>query len=310
MALIGLTGVGKTSMFNLMTNSKNALGNKIMSQTEECSIGETENNASVYIDTVSLKDSRGDREGRYKVIDFLLSFKDGMDVIFFAVKHGVFGNDDRDLFDETYQRLLTQDAYRNSCLVITSYDRFDPQTNYKYVKNTEKQQQLIAELRKNRHYAYVLDRSEDRVICVNIPSEELIGGEQWDAKLKARNKRKRESSKLRIESFLDSFTPSHYDCENLQQFSQIQKHNDSLQEEKQTLKEQNELLEHQLTREMGQCCAAVQERVKLESLIETAVDRSQWHNVMSFIPILNWYTSYKDVISRSKVKTEMKASKK
>lgn len=236
-----------------MTGLQNKLGNKIVSQTDQCSTGTTADDKFVFIDTVGLKDSRDEHEARYKVIDFLLSFKDGMDVIFFVVQHGVFGNDDRDLFDEIYQKLLTQDAYQNSCLVITNYDKFDPKNDSLYKKNSEKQKMLIDELRKNKNYAYVLEKFENRVFYVDIPPKELTEDEKLDTSVEERNERKRKASQLKIESFLEDFHPPHFDCENLQQLSRIQKDNDRLKEENGELQKENNKLKINLKYETDRC---------------------------------------------------------
>ena len=74
---------GKTSLFNLMSNSKQRLGNSVSSTTKKfisktcCQV--------TYIDTIGFRDTEDENEHRLKVILFLREIRNGFDISMFIL---------------------------------------------------------------------------------------------------------------------------------------------------------------------------------------------------------------------------------
>lgn len=74
---------GKTSLFNLMSNSKQRLGNSVSSTTKKF-ISKTCHQVT-YIDTIGFRDTEDENEHRLKVILFLKEIRNGFDISMFVL---------------------------------------------------------------------------------------------------------------------------------------------------------------------------------------------------------------------------------
>lgn len=193
-ALLGRTDTGKTSTFNLLTGLSQPVGNRICSTTSHCfSHGNV-------IDTPGFGDTRGGDSSHLSLVDFFISLSSGIDLLLYFVRYGAMNTHDLDLFVDIYQRVLSPDAYANSCLVITDYALANlEQVN---VEHSDERQSLLKQLYANEKYAYVLKKFDDRVIFIDVSPHDL---------------NRRMVSKRVLDLLLASFRPtSRFNCQNLQ----------------------------------------------------------------------------------------------
>jgi energy-coupling factor transporter ATP-binding protein EcfA2 len=193
-ALLGRTDTGKSSTFNLMTGLCQPIGNRISSTTRQCF------SHSNFIDTPGFGDTRSGELSHLSLIDFLLSLSSGIDYLFYFVRYGAMNSTDLDLFVDIYKRILSIDAYSNSCLVISDYSL--PNLEQVNVDESEEKNFLLKQLHENDKYSYILEKFDNRVIFIDVSP--------YDAK-------RREISKEIIKKFLCSFQPkTRFNCQNLQ----------------------------------------------------------------------------------------------
>jgi hypothetical protein len=107
---------------------------------------------------------------------------------------------DLDLFVDIYKRILSIDAYSNSCLVITDYSL--PNLEQVNIDESEEKIFLIKQLHENDKYSYILEKFENRVIFIDVSPYDF---------------KRRDISKEIIKKFLSSFQPKNrFNCQNLQ----------------------------------------------------------------------------------------------
>jgi energy-coupling factor transporter ATP-binding protein EcfA2 len=193
-ALLGRTDTGKTSTFNLMTGLCQPIGNRISSTTRQCF------SHSNFIDTPGFGDTRGGESSHHSLIDFFISLSSGIDILLYFVRYGTMNSTDLDLFIDLYKRILSVDAYSNSCLIISDYSL--PNLEQVNIVESEERKHLIEQLHENEKYSYILDKFNDRVLFIDISP--------YDYK-------RREMSKEILTKFLHSFQPiNRFNCQNLQ----------------------------------------------------------------------------------------------
>ncbi|CAF0764625.1 unnamed protein product [Adineta ricciae] len=237
---LGRTGSGKTSLFNLMSNSKQRLGNSVSSTTKKfisktcCQV--------TYIDTIGFRDTEDENEHRLKVILFLKEIRNGFDIIFYCIRMDVFTSDEANLFSEVYETVLTKKAYSNSCLLITFYTR--PDIDEVNTLNSPERQRLLEECRSNSKYNAILDHFEDRIFFVDIRQEENLAdyavGSTRHTQYKTLNDMIHERKQIvykHLEKFIEYFFPERFDCENMKTMRDLIFKNDQLEEQLNELKE-------------------------------------------------------------------------
>ncbi|CAF3439535.1 unnamed protein product [Rotaria sp. Silwood1] len=193
-ALLGRTDTGKTSTFNLMTGLSQPIGNRISSTTHQCY------SYSNFIDTPGFGDTRGGESSHLSLIDFFISLSSGIDILLYFVRYGAMNSTDLDLFVDIYKRILSIEAYSNSCLVITDYSL--PNLEQVNTNEHEERKYLLKQLHDNDKYSYILDKFDHRVIFIDISPY---------------NYKRREISREIIDKFLHSFQPiKRFNCQNLQ----------------------------------------------------------------------------------------------
>jgi hypothetical protein len=69
---------GKTSLFNLLSNSNQPLGNSVSSTTKEFFYKTSETNT--FIDTIGFRDAEDENEHKLKVVLFLKEIRNGFDI--------------------------------------------------------------------------------------------------------------------------------------------------------------------------------------------------------------------------------------
>lgn len=194
-ALLGRTDTGKTSTFNLMTGLNQPIGNRITSTTRQCY------SHSNWIDTPGFGDTRnnGGEICQLSLIDFLLSLSSGIDYLFYFIRYGAINSTDLDLFLDLYKRILSIDAYGNSCLVISDYSL--PNLEQVNIEESEERKSLLEQLHQNEKYAYILEKFDNRVMFIDVsPYDE----------------QRRDISREIIERFLRRFQPKiRFNCQNL-----------------------------------------------------------------------------------------------
>jgi hypothetical protein len=119
-ATLGRTDTGKTSFYNLMTGEKEGLGDHINSRTRICIAKETRDGHFRFIDTIGFKDTQQETESRSKIIDYFISFKDGLDIIFYVTRWQSFTSDEQNIFNDIFKTILTPKAFNNTCLLLTN----------------------------------------------------------------------------------------------------------------------------------------------------------------------------------------------
>ena len=192
-ALLGRTDTGKTSTFNLMTGLNETIGNRISSTTRQCY------SHSNWIDTPGFGDTRGGEISHLSLMDFFLSLSSGIDYLFYFIRYGAINITDLDLFLDIYKRILSTDAYANSCLVISDYSL--PNLQQINVDESEEKRVMLNALHQNEKYAYILEKFDDRVMFIDVSPC---------------NQQRREMSKEIIEKFLRKFQPKmRFNCQNL-----------------------------------------------------------------------------------------------
>lgn len=193
-ALIGRTDTGKTSTFNLMTDLCQPIGNRISSTTHQCF------SHSNFIDTPGFGDTRGEESTHLSLIDFFISLSSGIDILFYFVRYGAMNSTDFKLFIDIYKRILSIDAYTNSCLIITDYSVENlEQVN---IDQSEERKSLLKQLHDNDKYSYILDKFDNRVLFIDVSPYDI---------------KRRNISKEIIKKFLLSFQPKkRFNCQNLQ----------------------------------------------------------------------------------------------
>ncbi|CAF3942920.1 unnamed protein product, partial [Rotaria magnacalcarata] len=75
---LGRTGSGKTSLFNLLSNSNQPLGNSVSSRTKKFFYKKF--HAVTYIDTIGFRDTENENEHKLKVVLFLKEIRNGFDI--------------------------------------------------------------------------------------------------------------------------------------------------------------------------------------------------------------------------------------
>lgn len=193
-ALIGRTDTGKTSVFNLLTGHDRPVGNRISSTTRQCF---THSNI---IDTPGFGDTRGGESTQLSLVDFFISLSTGIDVLLYFVRFGAINSVDLNMFLDVYKRILSVDAYTNSCLVISDYSL--PNLEEVNRNNSEDRSNFIRSLHENEKYSYMLNKFEDRLLIIDASPY---------------NKERRDLSREILKNFLRSFQPKRrFNCQNLQ----------------------------------------------------------------------------------------------
>ena len=193
-ALLGRTDTGKTSTFNLLTGLSQPVGNRISSTTRQCFTH------SSFIDTPGFRDTRGGESSHISLIDFFISLSSGIDILLYFVRYGTMNSTDLDLFIDVYKRILSVEAYTNSCLIISDYSL--PDLEEVNDENTKERQNLLRQLHENDKYSYILEKFDNRVLFIDVSP--------YDQK-------RRDLSKEILRKFLNTFQPKHrFNCQNLQ----------------------------------------------------------------------------------------------
>ena len=178
-----------------MTGLNEPIGNRITSTTRQCY------SHSNWIDTPGFGDTRGSAGeiSQLSLIDFLLSLSSGIDYLFYFIRYGAINSTDLDLFLDIYKRILSIDAYGNSCLVISDYSL--PNLEQVNVDDSEERKCLLAQLHQNEKYSYILQKFDNRVMFIDVSPYD---------------QQRREISKEIIEEFLRRFQPKiRFNCQNL-----------------------------------------------------------------------------------------------
>ena len=177
-----------------MTGLCQPIGNRISSTTSQCY------SSGNYIDTPGFGDTRGGDVSHLSLVDFFVSLSSGIDILFYFVRYGAMNTTDLQLFLDIYKRILSIDAYENSCLVITDYSLSNlEQVN---IDGSEERKSLLKQLHDNDKYSYILDKFQNRVIFLDVSPTDYS---------------RRELSKEIVGRFLHSFQPrSRFNCQNLQ----------------------------------------------------------------------------------------------
>lgn len=176
-----------------MTGLNETIGNRISSTTRQCY------SHSNWIDTPGFGDTRGGEISHLSLMDFFLSLSSGIDYLFYFIRYGAINSTDLELFLDIYKRILSIDAYANSCLVITDYSL--PNLQQVNVEESEEKRSMLQALHQNEKYAYILEKFDDRVMFIDVsPCDQ----------------QRREMSKEIIEIFLRRFQPKvRFNCQNL-----------------------------------------------------------------------------------------------
>jgi hypothetical protein len=176
-----------------MTGLCQPIGNRISSTTYQCY------SHSNFIDTPGFGDTRGGESSHLSLIDFFISLSSGIDILLYFVRYGAMNSADLNLFIDIYKRILSIDAYSNSCLVITDYSL--PNLEQVNIDKSEEKNLLLKQLHDNDKYSYILDKFDNRVIFIDVAP--------YDSK-------RRDLSKEIIKNFLHSFQPTNrFNCQNL-----------------------------------------------------------------------------------------------
>ncbi|CAF4766535.1 unnamed protein product [Rotaria sp. Silwood1] len=231
---LGRTGSGKTSLFNLLSNSNQPLGNSVSSKTKEF-FYKTFHNVT-YIDTIGFRDTEDENEHKLKVVLFLKEIRNGFDIIFYCIRMDVFTSDEANLFSEVYETVLTKKAFNNSCLLITFYTRSDiDEVN---TLNSPERQHLLDEFRCNNKYNDILDYFENRIFFIDIRQEENLNDCSFNStkylQYKALNDMISERKQIvykHLNKFIEYFFPERFDCENMKTMRDIIFKNDLLEEQ-------------------------------------------------------------------------------
>ncbi|CAF1368247.1 unnamed protein product [Adineta steineri] len=237
---LGRTGSGKTSLFNLLSNSNQRLGNSVSSTTKIFFTKSSHD--TTFIDTIGFRDTENENEHKLKVILFLKEIRNGFDIIFYCIRMDVFTSDEENLFSEIYETVLTKKAYNNSCLLITFYTR--PDIDEVNTLNSPERQRLLDEFRCNPKYNTILDYFENRIFFVDIRQEEnftdySFGSTkyiQYQTLNDMINERKQIVYK-HLNKFIEYFFPERFDCENMKTLRDIIYKNDLLEKQLNELKE-------------------------------------------------------------------------
>ncbi|CAF1637093.1 unnamed protein product, partial [Adineta ricciae] len=328
-ALLGRTDTGKTSTFNLMTGLCQPIGNRISSTTSQCY------SSGNYIDTPGFGDTRGGDASHLSLVDFFISLSSGIDILFYFVRYGAMNTTDLHLFLDIYKRILSIDAFENSCLVITDYSL----SNLKQVNidGSEERKTLLKQLHDNDKYSYILDKFQNRVIFLDVSPTDYS---------------RRELSKEIVDRFLHSFQPkSRFNCQNLQDAYRLIRRTQEMEEhcreyrtEIEELKTENEHLRNLYEKQIRHCqqlqisyeestnqleqvhqqtlltietnhILTIEEmkrqelrirdevkqvRQQLEE-IEQEMDRSVTFNVVSYIPLIHIITNIMELNTKRKI---------
>ncbi|CAF1408632.1 unnamed protein product [Adineta steineri] len=237
---LGRTGSGKTSLFNLLSNSNQRLGNSVSSTTKKFFTKSSHD--TTFIDTIGFRDTENENEHKLKVILFLKEIRNGFDIIFYCIRMDVFTSDEENLFSEIYETVLTKKAYNNSCLLITFYTR--PDIDEVNTLNSPERQRLLDEFRCNPKYNTILDYFDNRIFFVDIRQEEnftdySFGSTkyiQYQTLNDMINERKQIVYK-HLNKFIEYFFPERFDCENMKTLRDIIYKNDLLEKQLNELKE-------------------------------------------------------------------------
>ncbi|CAF1359618.1 unnamed protein product [Adineta steineri] len=237
---LGRTGSGKTSLFNLLSNSNQRLGNSVSSTTKNFFTKTSHD--TTFIDTIGFRDTENENEHKLKVILFLKEIRNGFDIIFYCIRMDVFTSDEQNLFSEIYETVLTKKAYNNSCLLITFYTR--PDIDEVNTLNSPERQRLLDEFRCNPKYNTILDYFDNRIFFVDIRQEEnftdySFGSTkyiQYQTLNDMINERKQIVYK-HLNKFIEYFFPERFDCENMKTLRDIIYKNDLLEKQLNELKE-------------------------------------------------------------------------
>jgi len=177
-----------------MTGLCQPIGNRISSTTRQCF------SHSNFIDTPGFGDTRSGESSHLSLIDFFISLSSGIDILLYFVRYGAMNSTDLDLFIDIYKRILSIDAYSNSCLVITDYSL--PNIEQINIDDSEEKNFLIKQLHENDKYSYILNKFDNRVIFIDVSPYDF---------------KRREISKEILKKFLSSFQPlNRFNCQNLQ----------------------------------------------------------------------------------------------
>ncbi|CAF0923397.1 unnamed protein product [Rotaria sordida] len=276
---LGRTGSGKTSLFNLLSNSNQLLGNSVSSKTKKF-FYKTFHNIT-YIDTIGFRDTEDENEHKLKVVLFLKEIRNGFDIIFYCIRMDVFTSDEANLFSEVYETVLTKKAYNNSCLLITFYTR--PDIDEVNTLNSSERQRLLDEFRCNNKYNDILDYFENRIFFIDIRQEENLDDYSFNSTKYIQyttlndmiNERKHIVYK-HLNKFIEYFFPERFDCENMKTMRDIIFKND--------------LLEEQLN--------------ELRDIIEDVINERSTTNVydlLRFMPITNMFIDIFEISQREKL---------
>jgi hypothetical protein len=204
---LGRTDTGKTSTFNLLTGLSQPIGNRISSTTRQCM------NHSNYIDTPGFGDTRGGESTHLSLIDFLISLSSGIDILLYFVRYGTMNSSDLDLFVDVYKRILSTEAYENSCLVISDYSL--PNLEQVNILENDERKYLLKQLHENDKYSYILNKFHNRVIFIDVSP--------YDSK-------RREISREILKKSLQLFQPKkRFNCQNLQDIYRLLRHTQEME---------------------------------------------------------------------------------
>ncbi|CAF5165005.1 unnamed protein product [Rotaria magnacalcarata] len=237
---LGRTGSGKTSLFNLLSNSNQPLGNSVSSRTKKFFYKKF--HAVTYIDTIGFRDTENENEHKLKVVLFLKEIRNGFDIIFYCIRMDVFTSDEANLFSEVYETVLTRKAYDNSCLLITFYTR--PDIDEVNTLDSAERQRVLDEFRCNNRYSEILDHFENRIFFIDIKQEEDLNNYSFGStkyiQYKALNDMIFERKQIvykHLNQFIEYFFPvscilkERFDCENMKTMRDIIYRNDELEQQ-------------------------------------------------------------------------------
>ena len=194
------------------------------------------------IDTPGFGDTRADGQSFHvSLVDFFISLSSGIDVLLYFVRYGAMNAADLDLFLDVYKRILSVDAYENSCLIISDYSL--PNLEEVNRENSDERQVLLKQLHENDKYSYILKKFSDRVLFIDVSP--------FDQK-------RREMSKKILTDYLSFFQPKQrFNCQNLQETyrlirrtQEMETHCFDLQSQIVRLNTQNEQLTHLYEKQM------------------------------------------------------------
>ncbi|CAF1513771.1 unnamed protein product [Didymodactylos carnosus] len=283
-AVLGRTGAGKTSFYNLMTGEREALGDHINSKTQVCVQKKSSDNRFRYIDTIGFKDTQRENESHLKIVEYFTAFKDGLDVIFYVTSWQCFTSDDRNIFDDTFRTILTSKALANTCLLLTNCSNLDLKTVNQ--RGHTERQELVRKLHTNTHYGCVLNKIDDRVVFVDIEQNENAGT------------RRITSNEVTL-NFLHDFKCEHFSNDNITAAARLINDVETFKAKVSQLTTDNEKLRTQLASKVQEFKAVTAEYYEMKNSYKNEMKQNEEAhktNVENMISTQNELIKEKDLI--------------